>query len=85
MQIVIGNLGKKLLARLTGFSSFWRVFIFCLLRKQLHHIQKIVAFENAFDRLLEVISEEGYSDGGKCLCSKSRLKPCESKVLLHLR
>ena len=26
--------------------------------------QKIVAFENAFDRLLEIITEEGYSDGG---------------------
>lgn len=28
------------------------------------NIQKIVAFENAFDRLFEVISEEGYADGG---------------------
>ena len=28
-------------------------------------LQKIVAFENAFDRLLEIIAEEGYSDGGK--------------------
>lgn len=27
-------------------------------------IQKIVAFENAFDRLLAIIIEEGYSDGG---------------------
>eukprot|EP00795_Rhopilema_esculentum_P008104 gene8104-14020_t len=27
-------------------------------------IQKIVAFENAFDRLFEVISDEGFSDGG---------------------
>lgn len=27
-------------------------------------IQKIVAFENAFDKLIEVITEEGYSDGG---------------------
>ncbi|EDO45455.1 predicted protein, partial [Nematostella vectensis] len=27
-------------------------------------IQKIVAFENAFDRLMEIIAEEGYSDGG---------------------
>lgn len=27
-------------------------------------IQKIVAFENAFDRLLEIITEEGCSDGG---------------------
>jgi len=28
------------------------------------NIQKIVAFENAFDRLFDVISEEGYSSGG---------------------
>uniref|UniRef100_A0A182PLN2 General vesicular transport factor p115 n=1 Tax=Anopheles epiroticus TaxID=199890 RepID=A0A182PLN2_9DIPT len=28
------------------------------------NIQKIVAFENAFDRLLDVIKEEGCSDGG---------------------
>uniref|UniRef100_A0A8C4Q0Z9 General vesicular transport factor p115 n=1 Tax=Eptatretus burgeri TaxID=7764 RepID=A0A8C4Q0Z9_EPTBU len=27
-------------------------------------IQKIVAFENAFERLLDVIAEEGYTDGG---------------------
>lgn len=29
------------------------------------NLQKIIAFENAFDRVLEIISEEGYSDGGK--------------------
>jgi hypothetical protein len=28
------------------------------------NIQKIVAFQSAFDRLFDVISEEGYSDGG---------------------
>ncbi|XP_050347503.1 general vesicular transport factor p115 [Nymphalis io] len=28
------------------------------------NIQKIVAFENAFDRLFEILSSEGYSDGG---------------------
>ncbi|GCC38764.1 hypothetical protein chiPu_0023298 [Chiloscyllium punctatum] len=27
-------------------------------------IQKIVAFENAFERLLDIITEEGMSDGG---------------------
>ena len=27
-------------------------------------IQKIVAFENAFERLLTIIDEEGFSDGG---------------------
>ncbi|KPJ12845.1 General vesicular transport factor p115 [Papilio machaon] len=28
------------------------------------NIQKIVAFENAFDRLFEIVSSEGFSDGG---------------------
>lgn len=28
------------------------------------NIQKIVAFENAFDRLFDVIQQEGNSDGG---------------------
>ncbi|CAG2164249.1 unnamed protein product [Oppiella nova] len=28
------------------------------------NIQKIVAFENAFDKLLEIVADEGYSDGG---------------------
>lgn len=30
-------------------------------------IQKIVAFENAFERLLDIITEEGSSDGGKMI------------------
>ncbi|XP_055949873.1 general vesicular transport factor p115-like [Argiope bruennichi] len=34
------------------------------LTKSNANIQKIVAFENGFDKLLHVISEEGYSDGG---------------------
>lgn len=34
------------------------------LTKSNKQIQKIVAFENAFDRLLAIICEEGYSDGG---------------------
>lgn len=28
------------------------------------NIQKIVAFENAFDRIFEVIKDEGFADGG---------------------
>ncbi|KAG7264673.1 hypothetical protein CRUP_038847 [Coryphaenoides rupestris] len=32
-------------------------------------IQKIVAFENAFERLLDIITEEGSSDGGIVLCT----------------
>lgn len=34
------------------------------LTKSNANIQKIVAFENAFDRLFDVLKEEGYSDGG---------------------
>ncbi|GFY40243.1 general vesicular transport factor p115 [Trichonephila inaurata madagascariensis] len=34
------------------------------LTKSNANIQKIVAFENGFDKLLSVISDEGYSDGG---------------------
>lgn len=34
------------------------------LTKNNANIQKIVAFENAFDRILEIISSEGFSDGG---------------------
>ena len=29
------------------------------------NIQKIVAFENAFERILDIIVEEGSSDGGQ--------------------
>lgn len=34
-------------------------------------IQKIVAFENAFERLLDIITEEGSSDGGTFFTSLS--------------
>lgn len=34
------------------------------LTKSNANIQKIVAFENAFDRLFDVMKEEGYTDGG---------------------
>ncbi|KRT81379.1 hypothetical protein AMK59_6187 [Oryctes borbonicus] len=34
------------------------------LTKSNANIQKIVAFENAFDRLFDVIGQEGYTDGG---------------------
>lgn len=42
-------------------------------------IQKIVAFENAFERLLDIITEEGNSDGGT---QKSKTF-FHSLVLLH--
>lgn len=35
-----------------------------LLTKSNANIQKILAFENAFDRLFDVIQEEGNADGG---------------------
>lgn len=44
-------------------------------------IQKIVAFENAFERLLDIITEEGNSDGDHkyCIRSYSRL-PSKSRL-----
>jgi hypothetical protein len=43
----------------------WQALLLLIqLTKGNANIQKIVAFENAFDRLFDVISEEGYSDGG---------------------
>ena len=35
------------------------------------NIQKIVAFENAFERILDIIVEEGSSDGGQELQKKT--------------
>ncbi|KAI2804951.1 Vesicle-mediated ER to Golgi transport protein [Blomia tropicalis] len=40
------------------------LLLLVFLTKSNSNIQKIVAFENAFDRILEIISNEGYSDGG---------------------
>lgn len=34
------------------------------LTKNNANIQKIIAFENGFDRVLQIIQEEGYADGG---------------------
>lgn len=47
--------------------SFFRQGLLLLqqLTKSNAAIQKIVAFENAFERLLDIITEEGSSDGGK--------------------
>lgn len=59
--------------------SLWH-FVFChhqglLLLQQLTKsnaaIQKIVAFENAFERLLDIITEEGSSDGGKWIFTQN--------------
>ena len=43
------------------------------------NIQKIVAFENAFERLLQIVSEEGCSDGGashNCCFLPRRVRSC---------
>lgn len=40
------------------------VMLLIQLTKSNANIQKIVAFENAFDRLFDVIQQEGNSDGG---------------------
>jgi hypothetical protein len=46
-------------------TILWQALLLLIqLTKGNANIQKIVAFENAFDRLFDVISEEGYSDGG---------------------
>jgi hypothetical protein len=46
-------------------AMMWQALLLLIqLTKGNANIQKIVAFENAFDRLFDVISEEGYSDGG---------------------
>ncbi len=54
-----------------GFLFFFNIHQGLLLLQQLTKsnaaIQKIVAFENAFERLLDIITEEGSSDGGKVI------------------
>ncbi|CAL8083207.1 unnamed protein product [Orchesella dallaii] len=40
------------------------ILLLVALTKNNANIQKIIAFENGFDRILQIIQEEGYSDGG---------------------
>jgi len=40
------------------------LLLLVFLTKSNANIQKIVAFENAFDRILDIISSEGFCDGG---------------------
>lgn len=49
-------------------------------------IQKIVAFENAFERLLDIITEEGSSDGGKRIFNAESLIFCnyDVKIIVFL-
>lgn len=44
--------------------SFQSILLLIALTKNNASIQKIIAFENGFDRILQIIQEEGYSDGG---------------------
>lgn len=46
------------------FPSHQGLLLLQQLTKSNAAIQKIVAFENAFERLLDIITEEGSSDGG---------------------
>ncbi len=46
------------------FALLQTLLLLIQLTKGNANIQKIVAFENAFDRLFEVINEEGFADGG---------------------
>ena len=39
-------------------------------------IQKIVAFENAFERIIDILREEGGSDGGKLFDDLSAIHFC---------
>lgn len=47
-----------------NLNLFQSVLLLTLLTKSNANIQKILAFENAFDRLFDVIQEEGSVDGG---------------------
>ena len=59
------NVSRFFCASASGKQHF-TIIILCIIQ------QKIVAFENAFDRLLEIITEEGCSDGGEWFLIKKR-------------
>jgi len=40
------------------------ILLLIAISKNNANIQKIIAFENGFDRILVIIKDEGYSDGG---------------------
>ncbi len=46
-------------------SNFQGLLLLIQLTKGNANIQKIVVFENAFEKLLEIVYDEGMSDGGK--------------------
>ncbi|XP_065836374.1 general vesicular transport factor p115-like [Oscarella lobularis] len=68
-EIIVGSpMGvSKLMDLLSDSRDFIRnegILILLQLTKGNAMIQKIVAFENAFDRLLDIVFDEGLSDGG---------------------
>ena len=67
-KILIQPMGiSKMMDLLSDSSEIIRndaLLLLIELTKSNKQIQKIVAFENAFDRLLAIIRDEGYSDGG---------------------
>jgi len=67
-MILVSPMGvSKLIDMLSDSREVIRnnsVLLLTLLTKSNANIQKILAFENAFDRLFDVIQEEGSADGG---------------------
>ncbi|KAE9541043.1 hypothetical protein AGLY_004288 [Aphis glycines] len=67
-MILVSPMGvSKLIDMLSDSREVIRnnsVLLLTLLTKSNANIQKILAFENAFDRLFDVIQEEGNADGG---------------------
>ena len=74
---------------LTWKINFQGLLLLIQLTKGNANIQKIVVFENAFEKLLEVISEEGNSDGGTSfeaarMKTESRCRCCCRQCCRHL-
>lgn len=47
-----------------SFLLFQTLLLLTALTKGNQNIQKIIAFENGFDRVIQIIESEGFSDGG---------------------
>ena len=71
------NVFRFFCASASGKQHF--TIILCIIQ------QKIVAFENAFDRLLEIITEEGCSDGGEWFLMEEREKKRETASRFQTR
>jgi hypothetical protein len=49
------------------FFNHQALLLLQILTRSNANIQKIVAFENGFERLFEILASEGGSDGGKLI------------------